>query len=60
MIACPLFQLFSSEKSGSIFKKFYCQGEFNTCQRKQLGDKGQTVPQNMLPNGTYLQSGSGK
>jgi hypothetical protein len=32
----------------------YCQADFCTCARYQLSDKGQPVPQNLMPNGALL------
>lgn len=51
---CPMFKLFTHSGTVQIWKDNYCQGEFTNCARYQRSQKGQIVPQNLLPNGKQL------
>lgn len=34
-----------------MLKITYCRSDFESCSRKQLKDKEESVPENMWPNG---------
>ena len=52
---CPIFNLFKSESLKNVWIKFYCLGYKNSeCERLKLREKGEKVPDTLLPNGTYL------
>jgi hypothetical protein len=57
LATCPIFNRFRLEGIKNFWIRLYCQGEKQTrCQRKALKESGQTVPENLLPNGNYLPS----
>lgn len=54
--SCPMFAAFETEATGRIFRQFYCEGKFNTCARYQKSEKGESVPDTLLPNGAFLKA----
>jgi hypothetical protein len=37
-----------------IYRHAYCEGDYNTCARRQLRVGGGQVPENLMPQGTKL------
>jgi hypothetical protein len=52
--SCPLFALFGVKSSLSIWKVYYCEGDFARCERLKASLTGKEPPSNMLPNGKLL------
>jgi hypothetical protein len=52
---CPLFKAFSMKSSLRVWQSYYCEGEFNRCERWKRVAAGQPVPANLLPNGRLLE-----
>ncbi len=52
--SCELFPLMAMEPALQLWKKHYCDGQFERCARFQLSLKGNTVPLTLLPNGKQL------
>lgn len=53
---CPMFAAFETEATGRIFRQFYCEGKFQTCARFQKSERGESVPDLLLPNGAFLKA----
>jgi hypothetical protein len=51
---CPLFTVFTMNSALTVWKMNYCTAEFSRCARYQLSERGEPVPQNLLPNGKLL------
>ncbi len=51
---CPLFKQFSMKSSLKVWQAYYCDGEFDRCERWKLVVANQQVPLNLLPNGRHL------
>ena len=51
---CPMFALFKLEASLNLWRKRYCEADYNKCERYQLVLKSEDVPQCLLPNGKML------
>jgi hypothetical protein len=52
---CPLFAHFRVKASLSVWQTFYCEADYQRCERFQLGASGRPVPATLLPNGKHLQ-----
>ena len=52
---CPLFSHFRVKASLSVWHTFYCEADFERCERYRLGAAGGRVPSTLLPNGKHLQ-----
>lgn len=51
---CALFQQFSMKSSLRVWQTYYCEGDFNRCERWRHVAAGQPVAPNLLPNGRLL------
>jgi len=51
---CPIYKHFLSQNVKEVFVTAYCEGRFEDCARKQLRDKGEPVPELLLPTGKFL------
>lgn len=51
---CDLFPLISFNDALKIWQDFYCDGNFQSCKRYQLGLQGKLIPASLLPNGRIL------
>jgi hypothetical protein len=51
---CPLYKAFAMKSSLRVWQSYYCEGDFDRCERFRLSSAGSTVPPNMLPNGRLL------
>jgi hypothetical protein len=52
---CPLYKSFAMKSSLRVWKTYYCEGDFNRCERLRISSAGTPVPPNMLPNGRMLE-----
>lgn len=52
---CNLAALFTSRSAMLRWRREYCEGEYRECQRFQLEQAGQPVPEGLLPNGFVLE-----
>ena len=52
--SCELFPLISINGALKIWQSFYCDGNYHTCIRYQLGLEGKPIPSSLLPNGKNL------
>ncbi len=50
---CPMFKYFRAIAK-KIYMELYCEGDFETCQRRQLRIAGKPVPGSLLPYGGHL------
>ncbi len=53
--SCPLFKAFSMKSSLRVWQSYYCDGDFNRCERWRRVSAGEPVPANLLPNGRILE-----
>ncbi|HSN15042.1 MAG TPA: hypothetical protein VLT61_10440 [Anaeromyxobacteraceae bacterium] len=51
---CPLFKQFQMKAALRVWQGYYCEGDFNRCERWKLVSAGKPVPMNLLPNGHTL------
>ncbi len=51
---CPMFKQMSMKIALSVWRTFYCEGDFARCERWKLVSAGKPVPLNFLPNGRTL------
>lgn len=54
MNKCALFPRFSVEAALKIWQSYYCNRNFSTCERYKKLTAGQTVPDNLLPDGRTM------
>ncbi len=54
MDACPMFGLFQLAGTLSVWKVRYCTAAYETCERHRRACAGESIPQNLLPNGQLL------
>ncbi|MHB1529697.1 MAG: ankyrin repeat domain-containing protein [Acidiferrobacteraceae bacterium] len=52
---CELFAQFALNPALRVWQTHYCEGEFQSCARYQLSLTGESVPLNLLPNGTKIE-----
>ena len=50
---CPMFEYFC-RAAKEIYRYAYCEGNYDNCERRKRRLSGETVPQSMLPQGSYL------
>lgn len=51
---CPINYLTKTGKIKSFWQQYYCDGDWQSCKRYQLEEKGIYHPDNMLPNGNII------
>ena len=51
---CLLFKQFQMKSALNVWKSYYCEGDFNRCERWKLVAAGKPVPLSLLPNGRTL------
>ena len=51
---CPLYAALVVKSSLRVWQSYYCEGDFDRCERYRLSSAGDAVPLNMLPNGRLL------
>ena len=54
MNKCALFPRFSLETALKIWQSYYCSRNFTACERYKKLSAGQTVPDNLLPDGRFM------
>lgn len=54
MANCPMYSAFSTDGALKVFVQSYCTDDFARCVRKQKGDRGESVPRELMPNGQML------
>ncbi len=54
MASCALYPLFRLRANLSLWQERYCQAHYQECERFKLSENGQSVPDNLLPNGMTL------
>jgi ankyrin repeat protein len=52
---CELFAQFALNPALQIWQSHYCQGDFKRCVRFQMSVRGESVPLNLLPNGSRVE-----
>lgn len=55
--SCALFPVISLSSALKIWQTFYCDGNYETCERYKLSLAGQPVAASLLPNGKLLDVG---
>lgn len=53
--SCELFAQFALNPALQVWQAHYCQGEYQRCVRYQMSLRRETVPLNLLPNGTKVE-----
>jgi hypothetical protein len=48
---CPMKRFYEEGKLDEKWIKRYCKGDYKSCVRYRLEERGQYHPDNMLPNG---------
>ncbi len=51
---CDLFPQFALNPALQVWQTHYCHGEYERCIRYQMSCRNETVPLNLLPNGTKV------
>lgn len=51
---CPMYKKFTSDRVKRMYINYYCEGDFERCQRKKIRDRGEVPPDALLPDGVYL------
>lgn len=52
--SCELFPRFGLRGSLKVWVAFFCEGQFERCERYQRALRGEPVAPNLLPNGKEL------
>ncbi|HEX7477788.1 MAG TPA: hypothetical protein VF331_08275 [Polyangiales bacterium] len=58
MSACPMYGVIKLAGTLKVWQSRYCQADYAECARYKLSVSGQSVPQNLMPNGAYLKQGT--
>ena len=56
--SCEMYVRFAADPSIEVWKKHFCEGDFNKCARYAMSLQGKTVPLHMLPNGKLIEMDS--
>ena len=51
---CPMFPLFNMQSALQIWKISYCTSKFVECERYRRSERGEPVPDNLMPSGALL------
>ena len=51
---CEIYPLFRLRASLRTWQIRYCEAAYEQCERYRLAQRGQAMPQNLLPNGKLL------
>lgn len=54
MADCPMYGALATDGALKVFIAGYCTDDFQRCLRKQKGDRGESVPRELMPNGQLL------
>ncbi len=49
-----MFPLFSMQSALQIWKISYCTSKFGDCERHRRAERGEPVPDNLMPSGALL------
>lgn len=52
--SCELFVQFALNPALDIWKRHYCEGDFESCARFQMSKSGRQIPLTLLPNGATI------
>ncbi|WP_455198079.1 ankyrin repeat domain-containing protein [Kaarinaea lacus] len=52
---CEMYVRFAADPSIEVWKKHFCNGDFNKCARYSLSLQGKSVPLHLLPNGKMIE-----
>jgi hypothetical protein len=52
---CSLFEQRAIEASLRVWRSYYCDGNFDRCERFRLAEAGHEVSPSLLPNGRMLE-----
>lgn len=55
---CEMYVRFAADPSIEVWKKHFCNGDFNKCERYAMSLQGKSVPLHMLPNGKMIEMDS--
>jgi len=55
---CAMFDLLRAAGTLKTWQIRYCGGDYRVCERHRLAERGQPVPDNLLPNGQQLRFGN--
>jgi len=53
--ACPMKEFFEQGKLDKKWIETYCKGDWESCVRYRMEEKGQFHPDNMLPDGSVCE-----
>lgn len=53
---CPMKRFYEQGKLEKFWIDKYCKGDYKSCVRYQMEEKGEPHPDNMLPNGEVDES----
>ena len=54
MTDCAMYQLFTLSGTLAVWQTRYCQDKFENCERYKKTQRGEVVPNNLMPNGRLL------
>jgi len=54
LATCPIYARFKTEALKNIYIRMYCTTKFDNCKRKQIKDRGEKVPPDLLTDGKVL------
>ena len=52
---CELFAQFALNPALQVWQSHYCHGDFSRCVRLKMSIRGESVPLNLLPNGSRVE-----
>ena len=53
--SCEMYVRFAADPSIEVWKKHFCNGDFNKCARYAMSLQGKSVPLHLLPNGKMIE-----
>jgi len=56
---CPMFKYFD-HIAEFVYRQAYCEGDYESCVRRQLRVGGDHVPENLMPQGSKLWPDGGR
>lgn len=56
---CQMYRLFTLSGTLGAWKINYCTADFARCERHKRASSGQSVPDNLMPNGVLLKKKAG-
>ncbi len=52
--ACPFYEKIHSKPLLEVWKTFYCDADYERCERYKLFKAGKVTPDELLPNGKTM------